>query len=155
MSGGAEYNQGSADDKRKALDAAYDYNKTLITLATGTIALSATFLGTALYQGVELAWLIASWAVFGASIVLGLLGLGAYISQYAESDARPRRSAVEVFSLLQVLAVITGLALLGYFAIKNAEHRPRTQPNATTTTTTTTSTTTTSPASTTTSDGRG
>jgi hypothetical protein len=119
---GFGYNKGSIADRKKALDSINDYNKTLITLATGTVALSATFLGTSLYHGASLDSLIASWIVLGVSVFMGLLGLGSYVSQYAESEVKPRRSVLEVFSLLQVLALLAGLGLLGSFAIDNATH---------------------------------
>src|SRR3712207_581915 len=109
------YNTGSENDRRKALDSIYDYNKTLITLATGTIALSATFLGEELYRGVALPFVIWSWATLGMSVLVGVVGLGAYISQYAESDVRPRRGASEYLSLVQVITLLAGLILLGMF----------------------------------------
>jgi hypothetical protein len=113
------YNKGSDEDRRKALDSIYDYNKTLITLATGTVALSATFLGKDLFHGKAVSWLIASWIVLLVSIVIGIVGLGEYISQYAESNIKPRHGTAEIVSLLQILALLAGLALLVYFAVQN------------------------------------
>lgn len=115
----SEYNQGNDADLRKALDSIYDYNKTLITLATGTIALSATFLGKDLFHGKGVSWLIASWVVLLISIALGIIGLGQYISQYAESQIKPRRSGAEYISLGQVLTLLAGLGCLVYFAVQN------------------------------------
>lgn len=54
------YNRGEEADLRKAFDSIYDYNKNLIAIATGTVALSATFLGRNVYHGVDLSWLV--WA---------------------------------------------------------------------------------------------
>src|SRR4051794_34756389 len=118
------YNTGTDADRRKALDSIYDYNKTVITIATGTVALTATFLGKDLYQGTALPFIILSWVCLGASILFGIVVMGAYISQYAESDIRPRRSSIEYLSLVQVLSLIFGLVLLGLFAIDNARSRP-------------------------------
>jgi hypothetical protein len=117
--GESRYNSGNADDRRKALDSVYEYNKTLITVATGTIALSATFLKD-LYAGKALGVLIASWILLALSVFAGMIGMGGYISQYAESDIQPRRALPEFASLAQLLGVVTGLALLGIFAIQNA-----------------------------------
>lgn len=117
--GAGDYNKGNDADKRKALDSIYDYNKTLITLATGTIALSATFLGKDVPHGKEVSWLIASWAVLLLSIIIGIVGMGQYISQYAESDIKPRRSAAEGITLFQMLALVGGLVCLVYFAVQN------------------------------------
>jgi hypothetical protein len=141
-----EYNTGSEDDRRKALDSVYDYNKTLITLATGTLALSATFLAKDLYYGEGQSWLVWSWGLLGLSILFGLVGLGAYVSQYAESDIRPRHSLLEYLSLVQVLGLLVGLGFLGIFAIQNAKARAE-RTSSTTTVTTGTSVTSTSGAS--------
>jgi hypothetical protein len=116
---GDEYNKGEEADRRKALDSIYDYIKTLITLATGTIAVSATFLGKDVPHSKSVDWLIASWVVLGISIVIGIVGMGEYINQYAESNIKPRRSFAEVLSFLQVLALLGGLACLAYFAVQN------------------------------------
>lgn len=115
----APYNAGEPSDLRKALDSVYDYNKALITVATGTVALSATFLKD-LYAGEALGLLIAAWTTLGVSVFAGMIGMGAYVSQYAESDLRPRRALPEYASLVQLLAVVVGLCLLGGFAIENA-----------------------------------
>jgi hypothetical protein len=115
----SQYNQGKEEDRRKALDSIYDYNKTLITLATGTIALSATFLGKDVPHSKGANWLIASWVVLLVSLVIGIIGMGQYISQYAESKLTPRRSGAEYVSLIQILALLGGLACLVYFAVQN------------------------------------
>ena len=120
----AGYNTGADADLRKALDSIYDYNKTIITVATGTIALTATFLGKDLSVGSSLGLIISSWTCLGVSILMGMLGMGSYISQYAESNIKPRRGGVEYLSLLQILALVSGLVLLGLFAIDNARSRP-------------------------------
>ena len=91
----------------------------MITLATGTIALSATFLGKDIPHGKSVNWLIASWVVLLVSIVIGIVGMGEYINQYAESKIAPRRSAAEYVSLVQVLALLGGLSCLVYFAVQN------------------------------------
>jgi hypothetical protein len=113
------YNRGTQSDLRKALDTIYDYNKTLITLATGTIALSATFLDKNLFHGKAAPWLIASWATLLFSILIGIIGMGQYINQYAESRIRPRHSGAEYISLIQVLALLAGLTCLVFFAVQN------------------------------------
>lgn len=115
----AGYNEGTETDRRKALDSIYDYVKTLITLATGTVALSATFLSKDLPHGHASSWLVASWIALLLSILLGIFGMGQYISQYAESDIRPRHSGAEALCLAQVLALLAGLVLLAYFATQN------------------------------------
>ena len=118
---GRTYNGGKGDDLRKALDSIYDYTKTLITLATGTIAISATFLGKDFSHGHATRWLIASWITLLASIVVGIVGIGRYTVNTRESEIRPRHSLVETLGLIQVLALLAGLALLVYFATQNIQ----------------------------------
>jgi hypothetical protein len=113
------YNQGAGSDLRKALDAVNDYNKTLITIATGTVALTATFLKD-LYHGRSINFLVASWSVLGLSVLAGMVSMGDYINQYAETKISPRRGVAEYASLVQFLGVLTGLGLFGYFAVRNA-----------------------------------
>ena len=70
------HNSGSEADRKQALEGIFAYNKTLMALATGTVALSATFLSKGLYQGKDLWMIEASWATFGVSLFLGLVALG-------------------------------------------------------------------------------
>lgn len=114
----AGYNSGSLDDRRKALDAISDYVKTLITIATGSVALSATFLKD-LYHGRALSLLVWAWSLLGASVLFGLVAIGGVVAQLAESDLRPRRGIVEYMALLQLLAALAGLALFAWFAVRN------------------------------------
>jgi MFS family permease len=112
------HNQGTEEDRRHALDAIADFTKLLITLATGTVVLSATFLEK-FYKGHSLTLLIASWAVIGLSVALGVIAFGQYISQLAESELKPRRSAVEGWNLAQLIAFGAGVVLFAIFAVQN------------------------------------
>ena len=105
------------------MDAINDYNKTLMTLAAGTVALSATFLGQSLYHGVALNWLYAAWSALALCVFLGAVLFGKYISDLAESvDPKPRQGSMEVLSFFQFLLLLAGFACLGVFAIQNATH---------------------------------
>lgn len=63
--------------RKKAFDFVSDYTKQLITLATGIIALTVTFLGEELKNGSVLSkvFLIVSWALFTVSICSGVMRL--------------------------------------------------------------------------------
>jgi hypothetical protein len=119
------YNTGTPEDLRKALEAFAEYNKLLITLATGTVVLSATFLEK-FYTGKSLHLLIASWSSLGLSVVLGVITLGESINQLAESRFRIRRGTLEVLSLLQWLSVFAGVGLFAAFVINNVTSSPST-----------------------------
>lgn len=121
---GKAYNQGSDDDKRAAVSAISDYTKLLITLATGAVALSATFLSQ-FYRGHWLAGLVWSWSLLGGSIFFGAIAIGAVISQLAESNVKPRRGALEVLNLAQLLLLLVGVGLFAGFAVANATAAPQ------------------------------
>jgi hypothetical protein len=116
---GDEYNKGSEEDKRAAHTMIATYVTSLLTLATATITLSATFLQN-LYRGQVLWALFVAWGVLAGSMVVAFLTLGQNISLLAESDLRPRRGVLEIVGLIHLLMVIIGLAFFAYFAVKNA-----------------------------------
>ena len=94
-----QYNTGDKDDKRAALTMVATYATSLLTLATATIALSATFIKD-LYQGQDLWALLMAWGLLAASMVAAFLTLGQNISLLAESDLRPRRGLIEILGLV-------------------------------------------------------
>lgn len=116
--GSGGYNAGTDDDRRAALNVICDYVKTLITIATGSVALSATFLAS-LYHGHALSQLVWAWGLLGGSVVVGLLVIGTVIEQFAQGDLRPRRSGAEYLALFQLLLTLAGLALFAWFAVRN------------------------------------
>jgi hypothetical protein len=119
----SEYNKGEPEDRRRALSGAVDYTKLLTTLATGTIVLTATFLGE-FYAGHMLSLLIASWAALGLSVLAGLVAFGEYISQLAESKLQVRRGLMEGANLLQWFLLVAGVALFAIFAVSNVTSSP-------------------------------
>jgi len=112
------YNGGDPADRREALKGAVDYTKLLTTLATGTVVLTATFLGQ-FYSGHHIGRLIASWIVLGASVLAGLVAFGEYVSQFAESTLKVRRGTMEAANLLQWVLLAVGVGLFASFAISN------------------------------------
>jgi hypothetical protein len=118
-----EYNTGTGEDRRKAIDAISDYNKLLISLATGTIVLSATFLEK-FYRGTSLHLLILAWAALGLSVVFGLFSYGEYINQLAESNIKPRHGRLEILSLFQWGELFAGVVLFGFFVVNNVTKKP-------------------------------
>jgi hypothetical protein len=108
------------------------YATSLLTLATGTIALSATFLGN-LYRGQDLWTLLVAWALLAASMVVAFLTLGQGISLLAESDLRPRHGLLEGMGLIHLILVLAGLAFFAVFAVQNSTHSaaPKSSPTTT------------------------
>jgi hypothetical protein len=69
-----------------------------------------------IYDGKRLKALLAGWSTLGFSVVLGLIEC---VSQLAESHVTPRRTRLEVLSLFQWSAFLTGIILFGLFAATN------------------------------------
>lgn len=115
-----EVNQGCESDRREAMKAANELSKLIITLSTGSFVVSATFLEK-FYNGHDLALLIVSWALIGGSTLLGLLAIGNYVSQLAESDLRPRTTMTEWFALGQWVFFLIGIVLFGIFVVQNVK----------------------------------
>jgi hypothetical protein len=105
-------------DPYRGLEAALEFSKLLVTLATGSIVLSATFLEK-FYRGHDRWELIASWTSFGVSVFVGLLVFGQYISQLEAENLKVRRGPLEVLSLIQMATLLAGMAFLALFAVTN------------------------------------
>ena len=99
------------------------YTKLLITLATGVVALSATFLSN-FYRGHDVGKFTAAWVVLGVSVVAGIFARGAYIAQLAESNVRPRQSLLELFSIVQWTTLVAGVVLLTLAVRANLDAGP-------------------------------
>ena len=113
------YNTGGEEDKRAAHTMIATFVTSLLTLATATITLSATFLQN-LYRGQFLWALLVAWGLLAASMLAAFLTLGENISLLAESKLRPRHGRLEGLGLIHFLLVILGLVFFGFFAVTNA-----------------------------------
>jgi hypothetical protein len=115
----------------KAIDSIYDYTKVLITLATGTIALSATLLTrqTLQYEG----WLELAWIGLGISMLAGLWAMGQYITMYLDGNV-VKEKIPRASNGIQLVALIAGIAFLAAFALQNISlsSPPATTPTSTT-----------------------
>lgn len=118
------WNRGTADDRREALSAAVEYAKLLVTLTTGTVVLSATFLDK-FYFGTSLWLLLVAWALLGVSILFGLGVQGEYVTRMAESDLTIRHTSMENTTLAQWISGVLGLLLFGLFVALNITAPPR------------------------------
>jgi hypothetical protein len=111
------------DDQREALKGAVDYTKLLITLATGTVVISATFLDK-FYAGKDSGLLIAAWIVLGVSVVVGFLAHGEYIRKLAESNLAIKNTGIEHANLGQFALAIAGVVLFAIFVVSNVTAKP-------------------------------
>ena len=102
-----------------ALTAIANYSRLQLTLAAGAVILSATFLDR-LYQGEVLWSLILAWVGFGLSFLFSLLVHGAHIKHLIENDLVIKRGErMELWSLIQTVFLIIGIAAFAYFAVAN------------------------------------
>jgi cytochrome c oxidase assembly factor CtaG len=69
-----------------------------------------------------LALLIAAWSLIGLSVALGVAAFGQYISQLAESNIKPRRTAIEGWNLAQLITFLLGVILFAIFTVQNVTH---------------------------------
>jgi len=116
-------NAGSEQDRRAALDSVAQWTNVIIGLSTGSVMLSATFLGR-LYQGEAFWILVSSWGLFGLSIFSGVLVMGQRIAQLAESDLRVRGGPLEYLALLQWGSFVAAVVLFLIFALQNVPAGP-------------------------------
>lgn len=119
-----QYNTGTEGDRREALSSMVGQSRLLLSVAAGTIVLSATFL-SAIYVGRSLCLLIAAWILLGISLLLGFVVHGEYTAQLAESDLTVRRGRLEVEELVQLIVVLAGLVCFGLFVLGNVDAGPQ------------------------------
>jgi hypothetical protein len=105
------------------------YTTSLLSIATATIALSATFLKN-LYEGQFLWALWVAWGLLAASMVAAFITLGQNIGLLAESDLRPRRGLLEILGFVHLVLVLAGLAFFAFFAVQNSTFSTPGQPSS-------------------------
>jgi hypothetical protein len=115
---------GVPDVEQEALSSVVRLARLLLSLAIGTIVLSATLLQT-IYVGRCLLLLEIAWFLFGVSLVWGYRVHARYITQLNESDLSLRNGPIEKFSRNQVLSVAAGLILFAIFVAVNIGSGPR------------------------------
>lgn len=117
------YNSGKPEDLRTALGATTDMARLLFAVAAGAVVLSVTFLEK-VYVGHALVLLVIAWLLLGLSLLMGYISFGLYVSQLAESELLPRRTALEKFALAQFALAFVGLVLFAVFAQQNIAAGP-------------------------------
>ncbi|WP_367141232.1 MULTISPECIES: hypothetical protein [Streptomyces] len=111
-----------------ALSQIVELTKTLITVSTGTLALSATLLknfGSDSY----LPLLYGAWAALATSTVFGILAILESIGNLARISIKNpvRNNTLQWCNGVQLAALLTGLTLLGIFAVANV-NKPSEKP---------------------------
>lgn len=99
------------EQRIEAAKAALDWSKQILTLATGTLVLSGTFIKEVFHTPVIMQeWIIACWILMSASVLFGLLFLGVIVNVLSEKSG----ADVDVYSnrwvaILHVLTFLVGL----------------------------------------------
>lgn len=112
-----------SEDKLAALEAGLRLARLLLSVAAGTIVLSATLLQT-IYAGRSQHLLEVAWALLGVSLLLGYLVHGQYVTQMDNSDPEVG-GRFEGLSLFQFLFLLVGLGLFAIFVAINLGAGPR------------------------------
>jgi len=118
----------SEDIKVKAFDTILEWSKQLITIASATIVLSATFVkdifsDTIVHQG----WLFASWILFIFSIVVGILVIGslaAYLNTGDGSQLDVYKPSIWGTALAQGVFFLCGMGTFLWFVYSNVSAHP-------------------------------
>ena len=128
------------DDERGLLiqgeaDAAASLDKTMITLSSGALVLSITFIHEIAPQPILVGLLFASWAFFLLSLISMVISL--ITSQYAFREAQKKLAAsyeaessevtyasktdmcTAVLTWISIVAFVLGVAFLAWFAVEN------------------------------------
>lgn len=107
----------------KAVESALEWSKQIITLSTGTLVISGTFIRN-VFSGViaSKAWIFWSWALLSVSILTGILYLGTLCKMLNDGKSEnldiyswPSR----FFALIHVLSFFSGMVLFVIFIYMN------------------------------------
>jgi hypothetical protein len=102
---------------RSADAAALDLMKQLITLASGVLALSATFIAKlgSLPAG-ELFWLVVAWAALVVSVISGIETISAIVKSRLDGDEEWSKGHGKKCGTISKWTFIGGVALFALFA---------------------------------------
>lgn len=104
-------------DDRRADAAALDLVKQLITLASGVLALSATFLEKlGPLSPISLLLLAAAWLALIVSVLGGIQTMSAIVKSRLKSDDEWSRGTARNFALASKYGFVTGITLFVVFA---------------------------------------
>jgi flagellar biosynthesis protein FlhB len=113
----------------KAFDITSEWSKQLVTVAAAVVALSATFVHDVIGANQAVGgWLVLSWVLLLASVVTGVLLLGALIAQLNRArDASTLdvyHGASRWFAVAQLVTFVVGLvAFVIFFSTNISSHR--------------------------------
>jgi hypothetical protein len=109
------------DQRIEAAKSALEWSKQILTLATGTLVLSGTFIKDIFRANiVSTGWILACWILMCVSILFGLIFLGATVNLLNSKEG----NQVDVYSkrwwaIFHVLAFLIGLGCFVYFVNEN------------------------------------
>ncbi len=104
--------------KLKAFDFAQDVVKQLITLATGIIVITITFLTEVFSDTEGVGWLQIAWGLYFLSIPFGIASLMNMTGNLNSDNPDIGKASIRTFAGLQIVIFMAGLACTGIFGIR-------------------------------------
>jgi hypothetical protein len=113
-----------SDRAAKAFDFAQDTSKQQITLATGVLALTLTFVKDIAPADTSRTTLQFAWILYVVSVLAGVATLMALTGNVADEDGTGGDSiysaGIKLFAIVQVLTFVAALGLTVWFGFKAA-----------------------------------
>ena len=108
------------DGRKDSIKIVQDITKQLITLASGILALSATFLRSIVGSSPTAICLICtSWILITASIVFGILTLSSLVNKLKNNKYEPFATPTTIPAIIQWVTFIAGITFFWIFVIVN------------------------------------
>ena len=113
-------NGNSQEGPKEAVKLVQDITKQVLTLTTGVLALSATFINTLLPHAPRfIVILFFAWGLFTFSIIGGMFTLSSIVNKLKNNKHEPFAKSTTIPAVIQWLCFILGFILLWVFVLNN------------------------------------
>ena len=109
----------NSDGKKDSIKLVQDITKQLITLASGILVLSATFLSDIIRSPSSSILLTLSWTSITLSIVAGLLTLSSLVNNLKKNIYEAFRKETTLPAIFQWVFFVSGIVLFWIFIVVN------------------------------------
>jgi hypothetical protein len=110
----------ATEGQKSSVQLVQDITKQVLALATGIVALSATFIEKILSGAIhDLLLLFLSWLVFTISVIAGILTLSSLVYNLKRDKYDPFATATTIPAVIQWISFILGIVLFIVFISLN------------------------------------